>query len=198
VAKVVELLASPIPGCRAVELTSSDEARLQRFFEANPAYFLAVNGEPAGPQAAHEVIHDELPAGWPYGRLWLFGFVDDSGDLAAMASVVSDLLAQGVWHIGLFIVASARHSSGDARLLYDGLERWAATHGARWMRLGVVLGNTRAERFWQSLGYEQTRTREGVAMGRLVNTVRVMVKPLGDNSVAQFLTLVERDRPTAT
>jgi hypothetical protein len=32
-------------------------------------------------------------------------------------------------------------------------------------------------------------------MGRLVNTLRVMVKPLAGGSTAQYLTLVERDRP---
>jgi len=62
-------------------------------------------------------------------------------------------------------------------------------------RLGVVRGNTRAERYWESLGYVQTRTREGVQMGKLTNTVRVMVKPLAGGTIEEFLSLVPRDRP---
>ena len=81
--------------------------------------------------------------------------------------MVSDLLAPRVWHIGLFIVATARHGSGDAQALHRGLDRWAMSEGAAWLRLGGVQGNARAERCWASLGYFQTRTRSGITIGRL-------------------------------
>ena len=115
--------------------------------------------------------------------------------MQAMANVVSDLLAPGVWHIGLFIVATSRYGTGDAQALYRGLETWAAANGANWLRRGVVQGNVRAERFWEALGFVQTRTRSGVEMGKLTNTLRVMVKPLASGTLEQYLSLVERDRP---
>ena len=190
-----ELPPSPLPELSTAELTASDEPRLQRFFEANPAYSLAVLGEPAGPGEAHEEIHGELPTGWPFTKKWLIGYADAQGELAAMANVVSDLLAPAVWHIGLFIVATARHGSGDAQRLYQGLEAWAAANGAHWLRLGVVSGNERAERFWHQRGFCETRTRGGVVMGRLTHTVRVMVKPLVMQDLERYLQLVPRDRP---
>jgi len=55
-------------------------------------------------------------------------------------------------------------------------------------------GQCRAERYWESLGYIQTRTREGMQMGKLTNTVRVMVKPLAGGTIEEFLSLVPRDR----
>lgn len=55
--------------------------------------------------------------------------------------------------------------------------------------------NTRAERFWESMGYLQTRTRAGVQMGKRSNTLRVMVKPLAGGSIEEYLSLVPRDRP---
>lgn len=191
------LPASPLPGVHAVELTAAHVALLQRFFDANPAYFLAVNGEPAGPDEAHEEIHGELPAGWAFTRKWLIGFAGRDGALVAMANVVSDLLAPGVWHIGLFVVATARHGSGDARALYDGLEAWTRENGAQWLRLGVVQGNRRAERFWERLGFVETRTRTGIAMGRRTQTLRVMAKPLAAGRLDDYLALVPRDRPDA-
>ena len=190
-----ELPVSPIAALRTVELTPEFEARLQQFYEANPAYFDAVQGEPAGPNEAHETLHDELPGGWPFTKIWLIGYLDADDTLMAMAHVVSDLLAPDVWHIGLFIVATARHGSGEAQALYRGLEAWAAANGARWLRLGVVEGNLRAERFWESLGYQQVRTRLDVVMGQRTNTLRVMVKPLFGASLEHYLSLVERDRP---
>ena len=192
---IAELPASPIAGLRAVELGSGDEPVLQRFFEANPLYFLAVNGAPAGPGEAHEEIHGELPAGWAFTKKWIVGYLDTDNQVVALANVVSDLLASGVWHIGTFIVATSRHGSGDAQVLYRGVEDWARANGARWLRLGVVRGNVRAERFWEALGYVETRTRAGVEMGRLTNTLRVMVKPLAGGTLEQYLQLVPRDRP---
>ena len=62
------------------------------------------------------------------------------------------------------------------------------------MRLGVVQGNTRAERFWTSLGYITIRERPGVQMGARSVTVRVMVKPLSDSTLEEYLSLVPRDR----
>lgn len=190
------LPSSPLPGLHTIELTAEREPELQRFFEANPLYFLAVTGEPARPGEAHEEIHSELPPGFSFTKKWLVGFVDnDRAELIAMASVITDLLAARVWHIGLFVVATARHGSGDGRALYQGLEAWALANGADWLRLGVVEGNRRAERFWQSLGFVEVRTRSGVLMGSLTQTLRVMIKPLRGGSLEHYLSLVPRDRP---
>jgi GNAT superfamily N-acetyltransferase len=186
---------SPLSDLRPLELTAGSEPVLQRFFDANPAYFRAVNGEPAQPGEAHEEIHGALPEGWPYTKKWVIGYIDRTGSLAAMANVVSDLLAPAVWHIGTFIVATSRHGSGDAQVLYRSLESWAVGSGAHWFRLGVVRGNARAERFWERQGFVQTRVRAGVRMGPLTHTLRVMVKPLAGGAVERYLTLVERDRP---
>jgi GNAT superfamily N-acetyltransferase len=189
-----ELPSSPLPDLGVIELGIGSEALLQRFFDANPEYFLAVSGEPAGPDEAHEEIRGEVPAGMSWTRKWLLGWVDAAGELAAMADGVVDLLAPGVWHIGLYIVATSRHGRGDARALYRSVESWAVQSGAAWMRLGVVAGNARAERFWEAQGFVETRTRT-VEMGQRTNTVRVMHKPLAGGTVEQYLALVPRDRP---
>ena len=193
----IPLPTSPSPGLDIVELSSGDAPALQRFFEANPAYFDAVFGEPAGPDAARDEIGDLPPAGWSFTRRWLLGYATADGELAAVADVVSDLLVPGVWHIGLFIVATSRHGSGDGGVLYRGLESWAASHGARWLRLGVVQGNARAERFWEARGFVETRTRLRVEMGRRTNTLRVMVKPLPGGTLDAYLAAVPRDQREA-
>lgn len=178
------------------ELTSADEAELQAFFEANPDYFLAVQGAPAGPLAAYDEIHGDLPAGWSYTKKWLIGYRDPaSGKLVAFANLVSDLLAGTVWHIGLFVVATELHGSGVAASIFQSIEAWAKSHGAGWLRLGVVAGNQRAERFWGRQGFAQVRVREGVEMGERSNSVRVMVKPLSEQDLCEYLKLVPRDDP---
>ena len=180
---------------RAVELLPADVPRLQRFFERNPEYFLAVTGQLPSGHEAHDEVHGTLPAGWPFTKKWIIGFLNEHDSPVAMANVVSDLLAPAVWHIGLFLVATELHGGGTAHVLYPRLEVWTKGVGAQWLRLGVVRGNARAEAFWRGLGYVELRQREGMEMGARVNTVRVMAKPRTGGSIEQYLALVPRDRP---
>jgi GNAT superfamily N-acetyltransferase len=182
---------------RAFELQAEDIPELQRFFDENPEYFLAVEGRPAGPDEARAEFYNELPAGYSFTKMWHMGFVDDGNSLIGMASLASDFLAQKVWHIGLFMVATTRFGSGDAQALYQALEDWAIQSGAQWFRLGVVEGNSRAERFWGKAGFVEVRKRHAVQMGYLVNTIRYMVKPLAGGRLPEYLSLVDRDRPEA-
>jgi GNAT superfamily N-acetyltransferase len=192
--------ALPQPGAgglRVQALSVADEARLQRFFDANPDYFVHVTGAPPRPNEAHEALHDAPPPQFGYTRQWSLGYADAHGVLQAFAQVVADLFAPAVWHLGLFIVATARHGRGDAQQLLAGIEAWAQANGAQWMRLGVVAGHARAERFWQRQGYRELRQRHGMTMGERVNTVRVLVKPLAGGAREDYLALVPRDRPEA-
>jgi len=193
--RAASLPSTALAGLSVVELGVADAPLLQRFFDDNPAYFLAVQGEPAGPAEAREELAGLPPDGWPYTRKCVIGWRDADGGLAAMAEVITDLLAPGVWHIGLFIVATARHGGGAARTLVDELEAWARASGARWLRLGVVVGNTRAERFWTARGFVAMRTRGGYRMGSRENVICTMAKPIAEEDLVRYLALVERDRP---
>ncbi len=182
---------------RAVELVDTDTPALQRFFERNPEYFLAVSGQPPDADEAREEVDSVPPEGWSYTRKWLIGFEDKTGTLIGMANVISDLLAVGIWHIGLFIVATNLHGDGSAQAMLKALLTWAQERGAQWVRLGVVEGNRRGERFWEHSGFVEVREREGIAMGTRVNTVRVMAKSLAGGALAEYLRLVPRDRRDA-
>jgi GNAT superfamily N-acetyltransferase len=180
---------------RAVEMSQADAPALQAFFEANPDYDIAVYGTPPGPGKAREEFETAIPPEFSYEKRWMLKFVTAEGAMVATASVVSNMLAQGVWHVGLFIVATRLHGTGAAREIYAALEAWMKANGARWLRLGVVVGNARAERFWQSAGYVEVRKRLAVEMGERVNDLRVMAKPLAGGAIADYLAMVARDRP---
>jgi GNAT superfamily N-acetyltransferase len=192
------LPASNRSGLQTIELTAQHEALLQKFFEQNPDYYLQVLGEPPSSNEAHEEIHADPPPGWSYTKRHMIAYLDQANNIAAMANVVQDLLATHVWHVGFFMVDASRKGTGDAQALFQGIETWAKSNGAHWLRLGVVLGNTRAESFWQSMGFVETTQRLGVEMGQRINTIRVMYKPLCGGSIDQYLALVERDRPSNT
>lgn len=177
------------------ELARADAPALQRLYEATPSYFRIALGEAPGPDAARETFERMPPPDMPFTRKRVIGLREGPGELAAVADVIEDLLAPRVWHVGLFLVAERLHGTGIALRAYDALESWMRSNGARWLRLGVVRGNDRAERFWRGRGYREVRRRSGVAMGRRVNELLVMVKAPPGARLAEYLALVPRDRP---
>lgn len=186
---------APGNGLELIEIGPVHETLLQAFFDDNPAYFMAVMGQPAGPHEARAEIEATPPADWPWRHIVRLGWAEADGRLAAFADMTTDLLADGVWHLGLFIVATRHHGGGLAQRLYASLEAWARQHGASWMRLGVVVGNTRGERFWERQGFVEVKCRHGLEFGALRQSVRVMLKPLAGETLVQYLERVPRDRP---
>ncbi len=181
----------------AREIPVLEIVAVQRLYEDNPDYFFAVHGD--GPEAdAAQREFDELPpAHLGYTQRWFAGLYDRLATLIGVVVVVSDLAAPGVWHIAFFLVATALHGTGVAAEIYTALEAWAIRSGAKWLRLGVVQGCARPERFWQKHGFHEVRVRgDVVASERAV--VRVLVKPLGAAGLEEYLEAVPRDRPNSS
>jgi ribosomal protein S18 acetylase RimI-like enzyme len=181
----------------ACELGAEHIPLLQAFFVANPEYFEQVHGESPRVDEAQLEFDDLPPPGMPYTRRWILGFITADGEIQGIVSVLEDLFAPQLGHIGLFVVAAKLHGSGAAQTMLAALERWLQERGARWLRLGVVIGNDRAMRFWQRQGYEELRVREGVPTGPRMSHVSVRMKCLGDATVKEHLQRVARDRPDA-
>ncbi len=178
----------------AVPLDAADAPALQAFLDANPLYSEIVNGRPFRPDEALQEITEAPP--FPHGALHALAVLArDTGEWLGFVSLVDDLFVPGVCHIGLLVVATAQHGSGLAEEVVTALVTRAQARGARWMRLGVVVGNARAERFWARMGFEELRQRHGMPYAGPSTSVRVMLKRLGEASVPEYLSLVERDRP---
>ncbi len=204
-------------GLMAREFVREDIGAWQAFYDANPEYFIAINGRVPPPDLAAQEFEEVPPPHLGFSRQWRLGLfaigAARSADgnevtpasaaaparaslpLAGAAMVTADLCAPGVWHLGLFIVATPLRGCGAAQGAYEALEGWVRRQGARHLRLGVVAGNTPAERFWARQGYRELRQREGIDTGGRVNTVRVLLKPLGAEGLEAYLQAVPRDRP---
>ncbi|MBI3148640.1 MAG: GNAT family N-acetyltransferase [Betaproteobacteria bacterium] len=182
-------------GLVARRLEAHEVPALQALFEANPEYFLAINGRRALPDEAQVEFEERPPAYLSYGEQQTLGFYDEEGTLQGMATVVSNLCAPGVWHVTLFLLATRWHGQGVAAAIYQAMEYWSKASGASWLRLGVVIGNTRAERFWTRRGFVEVRRRLGVDTGGRVNDLSVRVKALAGGALEAYWALVPRDHP---
>jgi len=194
----MDLLSRPAfvagPHWLAVALDAADAPALQQFLDANPLYSQLVNGRPFhADEALQEIVE---PPPFAHRALHALAVLDpDTGRWRGFVSLVDDLFVPGVQHIGLFLIATAEHGNGLAGELYAALEQRARALGARWMRLGVVVGNARAESFWSRCGFAEIRQRHGMPYEGPSKTVRVMLKTLDGSPLADYLARVERDRP---
>ncbi len=180
---------------RARELTTRDVPLLQALLDANPGYFKAVNGREARADEAQQEFDEEPPAHLGWTRRWFLGLFEPDGTLAGVTIVVSDLCAPRVWHVALFLLATRLHGGGAAQSTFEALEAWVRDQGAQWLRLGVVMANARARRFWQRQHFQDLRLRLGVDTGGRMNDIITCCKPLAGGSIDDYLTLVPRDAP---
>ena len=193
------VFASPHLSARV--LRADEVPALQALYDANPEYALAINGRVPGPSQAQADFDERPPAHLGYSAQWTLGLFDKADALSGISIVTADLCVPGVWHLALLLIATRLHGQGVAMPIYLAMEDWIVRQGARWLRLGVVQGNTRAERFWQRMGYAEVRVRENIDTGGRLNTLRVMVKPLaaaGTSDLACYLASVPRDQPGST
>ena len=182
-------------GLHARVLRADEVPRLQALFDANPEYFQTVNGRNANPDEA-QVEFDELPPPHlSFRTRWFLGVFDEAGELVGVVLVLADLGAPAVWHVALFLLASALHGQGRAGALYGALEAWAIAGGAQWMRLAVVTTNEKGMRFWDRCGFQRVRLVEKLDTGGRLNDVWMCMKPLAGGSLEDYLVLVPRDRP---
>lgn len=179
----------------AQEAQREDIAEIQAFTESNPEYWLLTHGHPPEPDDAARSFEWRPPAEMVYSEHFWFLVRDVSTqEIIGQIGVATDLLAAGVYHLGFFMTAARTHGTGFAQRLYEAYERWAIDRGARWLRLGVVEVNRRAEAFWRRVGYVETRRQDNYVLGDLSHVLITMVKPMSGEALREYLEAVPRDR----
>jgi RimJ/RimL family protein N-acetyltransferase len=171
-----------------------DLAEVQAFIESNPEYWLLTQGHPPPSDEAAKSFDWLPPADMTYSEhLWLLVRHRSTQEVLGQLGIAADLLATGVYHLGFFMTATRTHGSGLAHRLHEAYERWTIGRGARWLRLGVVAANHRAEAFWRRVGYQEVRRRDGYVLGDLSHVLITMVKPLPRETLDEYLAAVPRD-----
>lgn len=176
-------------------MTRVDLPRLQQFFDDNPDYFRNAYGAEPQPGLAASEMDDAPPPELPFEQRWVVGLFSNAGDLCGMATLWRNFIAEQVWLISLFMIARDQYGSGLAQNFYLHLERWMLNREARWIRLGVIEGSTRAERFWAQHGYTEVRRRIDTSHCPASQNIRVLVKSLKNNPLNEYLKLIVRDQP---
>lgn len=142
-------------------LGPGDEPAIQALLAQDPGFFELTEGAPPRPTEAHEVF-TELPPGVPPERKHVWGAFAADGSPAALLDVVEGYPDRDIWYLGLIFVAPAQRDTRLGTTLLASLAEHVVTTGGTKLRLAVVVGNERARRLYDRLGFtfvaRRTRT----------------------------------------
>ena len=141
-------------GCRLRQLSERDGAAVQELCERCGDYFRLHGGEPPSKNAAAEIFAS-LPPGKTQKDKFVFGVETPTGALAGVVDLVRDFPENGVWMLGLMLLAPGERGNGLGRAAHAELVQWAKALGAKSVRIGVIEENRDGARFWDSLGYRR-------------------------------------------
>lgn len=167
---------------RRVELGEADAPRVADLYARCGDYFLLQDGELPSLADARALFFD-VPPGREAKDQTVFGWEAPDG-LCAVAAILRDYPVQGTWYLGFMIVDVGQRGRGVGRSAYLELEDFAASQGANEIRLAVLEENEAGERFWRSLGFEETR-RVGPDTFKRRSHRRVELNRLLDPSLAK-------------
>ncbi len=148
-------------------------ASLQRFFEQCNDFNLLVDGEDISPTSAQDIFQ-EAPPGRSLDDKFMFGILDQSGAIVGILEGMVDYPDQGVWWIGLLMLAPGVRGQGLGRKVVESFAEYVRSKECKSIMLGVVDENPEAYAFWQRAGFEFVRQTEPQTFGKKTHTVNVM------------------------
>lgn len=153
-----------------------DAVRLQQLLDECSDYYLLHEGCPT-PADAGEFELSAVPDGRSADELRVFGMEGPGGGLVAVAMVLPDYPAPGVWWIGLLVVTPALRSRGVGAQLLQHVAAAMSAAGGEALQLIVSLNNPRGQRFWQAAGFRDTgQVRRVEARSGHIEEGRILVR----------------------
>ena len=143
------------PRLEARLASAVDLPELQDLLSAAPAYHELVDGAPAGPTAAVDLLAD-AEADADRRLLLLWPAAPGQGAVAWAAGLVDVQLHwpdPGAAHVRLLLLRESLHGRGLGREAAAGLELALRRDGFRALRLSVTGENEGARAFWERIGF---------------------------------------------
>ncbi len=138
------------------QLEPGDLPAINALFARCADYALLVEGEPPAPDAANGIFENR-PPGVAASDHFTVGLYHPSDELIGLIEALRDYPDLSTTYLGLMLLDPDHRGEGVGSAVHDAFAVWARQHGAKRLMLSVVEENGAAYRFWQRLGYRQTR-----------------------------------------
>ncbi|WP_202708876.1 GNAT family N-acetyltransferase [Sporosalibacterium faouarense] len=137
-------------------ITIEDKDKVMNLFRECKDFFVLTEG--VIPYDSDSFFYD-LPPGKNLEEKYLYG-VFDKNSLVAVIDMVSNYPEKGEWIIGLFLIHTKIRGIGLGREIHNLIKNFIISKGAEKLRIGVLEQNTNALKFWNKIGYKQTKITE--------------------------------------
>lgn len=132
-------------------LSINDLNSIKKLCESCSDYYIMSGGVLPTEEEINEIFTD-LPPNKKQQDKHLFG-VFKSNILVGIVDVVRDFPINDEWIIGLLLLKPNERGKGLGEKIHEVLIQWAKPLGAKSFRVGVIIENINAIRFWDRLGY---------------------------------------------
>jgi diamine N-acetyltransferase len=124
---------------------------LQKIFEAATSYYIQMEGNPPGPNAALEALQ-KLPPGKIADDKYFFG-IKLSSEFIGCFDVVRDYPELKIAFIGLLLFVESEQSKSHGVQALQYIKSMARQWGCFTLRIAVIANNQRALTFWKREGF---------------------------------------------
>ena len=163
------------------QLTHADIPAINALFIRCADYALLVDGELPAPDAA-KVIFENRPLEVAAKDHFTIGLYNNSNKLIGLIEALRDYPEAGTTYIGLLLLDPDYRSGGVGSAVHNAFAAWVRRQGNKRLMLSVVEENRAALRFWQRLGYQQTRTLPPARFGQKTHVRSELALDLEQNS----------------
>jgi GNAT superfamily N-acetyltransferase len=92
--------------------------------------------------------------------------IERNGRLVAIVDLLEGYPREGEWYVGLLLILPEERNRGLGRAVWNAMEAWMRSGGARVLRLIAQEQNPDAARFWKGVGFSVAGQVHQVLAGR--------------------------------
>lgn len=136
-------------------LTKDDLLLLQVLLEKCSDYLIFQDEEPVKSSAAQDLFNVR-PDGINDKDKVIIGIFNNQKQLVGVFDLIKSYAGPRTLSLGLMLINPSSRGQGIGNKAYRLVEEWAITQEFNKVRLGVLFGNEKGLKFWNSMGYTET------------------------------------------
>ncbi|OJV62037.1 MAG: hypothetical protein BGO41_01535 [Clostridiales bacterium 38-18] len=146
------------------DVSHNDQIKIQELCNSCVDYFLISQGKPATGNEAQEFLM-VLPPNKTFEDKINLGIFNIAEDLVGFVDLIRNYPQNGTWYIGLLLIDSKARRNGLGKYIIHEIIKMVKKDSGEKIKIGVLIENESALKFWESMGFVTTEKSEIIFEG---------------------------------